>query len=339
MSRTCTERTRVRIAAAALALLLASPSVRAASASEEESAKAAIREGRARRAKGDLVGAREQLHAAWALVATPRNGVELAEAHEALGELVEARRVYVEVGKLPPYAKESPESRAARKRADERAAGLTERIPTLTIRLLRVPEGAKVTLTLDGRSAPLESLAAPRLLDPGAHEIVVAVEGGSPVLRAIDLVERERRVIEIDVTPALPPRAAPKVEAPRAPSPPATPKPREEARRASTPTLAYVGFGVAGAGLIVGTVTGLVTLGRASGLKDDCPGGACEPRSADELSRTRTLGDVSTISFIVSGLGLGVGLYGLWTAPRAEPAHARIEPWISVGSIGVRGAF
>jgi hypothetical protein len=329
--------------AVALALS-AAPPLHAASASDEESAKAAIREARARRAKGDLVGAREQLQAAWSLVATPRNGVELAEAHEALGELVEARRVYVEVTKLPPYAKESPESHAARKKADERAATLSARIPTLTIALANLPTDAKATLRLDGQTVPLASLAAPRLLDPGKHEIVVEIEGGGVVRQTIELVERDRREVAIDVAPALPPKVTPKTETPRVPTPTPTPAPepaprRDEGSRSRTPTLAYVGFGVAGAGLVLGTVTGLVTLGRGSTLKDECPGGACDPRYADDLSRTRTLGNVSTISFVVAGVGLGVGLYGLFTAPRAEAAHARVEPWISVGSIGVRGAF
>ena len=342
--------------ASGVSVTVVAPSALAASDSEIESAKAAISAGRALKRDGDLPGARDRFKAAWALVPTPRIGVELAETHEALGELVEARRIYSEVSRLPPIASESTESIDARRNADAHATSLKARIPTLTVRLLHAPDGSAIHVTVDRAEVPLDALTTPRLVNPGSHVVVVlvvvAAEPQRTQTKTLTLAEGQHEAVEFDLT-----RDAadePKVASPaptepasgaharsRAPSP-APDAPRghgDSGVRGGDSTLMYLGFGLAGAGIVFGSVTGLVASSKASQLKTDCPDQRCGPDHHDELTSARTFGTLSTISFAAAGVGLVLGIVGLASGPQDPSKASAIEPWIGLASVGVRGAF
>lgn len=357
MIPTCSERRwRVFVAAVACALVVDAVGVPvlAASDADIETAKSAIKEGRARRAAGDLRGARDQFKAAWALVPTPRNGVELAEAHEALGELVEARRIYVDVTKLPPLAKESPESKDARKKADESAAALLKRIPSITIRLENTPKGASPIVTVDDADVPVDALAVPRMVNPGKHVVLVKLDGSQPKKSAFELSEGQTRVVTVDLTPDAPtptkvpadstlkPATATVVVPSSAPTT-STKQPDTGVPSSGPSALTWVGFSVGGAGLIIGSVTGIMALGKDSTVKDNCPNQGCPPAFHDDLNAAKSYSTISTISFGVGLVGLGVGVWGLLSSPSAEAnkpaAAASVQPWIGIGTVGVTGAF
>ena len=101
----------------------------------------------------------------------------------------------------------------------------------------------------------------------------------------------------------------------------------------------YVGLGVGGVGLVAGAITGAVTLSRAATLKQDCQNGRCLPAAG--LETTKTLGDVSTASFIIGGAGIGlaVGALLVGRARAAPPRGAWLRPWIGGTGAGVGGAF
>jgi hypothetical protein len=75
--------------------------------------------------------------------------------------------------------------------------------------------------------------------------------------------------------------------------------------------MAIAGFSVAGAGLLVGAVTGGLSLSDAATLRDACPDGACPPELSDTLSRRDTLAHVSTASFALAGVGAVLGVVGV----------------------------
>ena len=369
MIQTCSEPRARRLGAtllAALALQALPIAAWAETAADIETAKAAIVEGRARLEKGDLAGARDQFKAAWALVRTPKNGVELAETHEKLRELVEARLVYVDVTKLPPRDKESKESLEAREKADARAADLQARIPTITVRLEGVPKGVEPEVSIDDASVPLAALAAPRRLNPGKHVVLVRVKGQPAKKTAFDLAEKQTRVVVVDLTAdeaATKPAVAP--AKPEAPSPSAKPegsagsvaaKGDPATAQVASPkvdgaspvekrgmgALAWLGFGIGGVGLVVGGVTGALAAGKASIVKDNCPNQVCPPAYHADLNAAKAYSTLSNIGFAVGVVGLGVGVWGLVSGSSAEPtkaASARVQPWIGLGSAGVTGEF
>ena len=77
----------------------------------------------------------------------------------------------------------------------------------------------------------------------------------------------------------------------------------------------------------------------------------CNPSEDSDLSSGKTMATISTVSFIVAGVGAAIGVTGFFvgggSAPAAKPADApapdqsalRVVPWIGLGSAGVNGTF
>ena len=105
-------------------------------------------------------------------------------------------------------------------------------------------------------------------------------------------------------------------------------------------TLAYVGFGVAGLGLVVGVTTGVAVLARSSKLHDACPDAHCPPDAHGDLDGGRRLSVISNVSFVFAGLGAVTGLVSIFARGASEPPKAgRLTPWVGVGSAGLSGVF
>jgi hypothetical protein len=109
-----------------------------------------------------------------------------------------------------------------------------------------------------------------------------------------------------------------------------------------------VAFGVGGAGIATGLVTGILALGIRSDLLAECPDLKCRPdtseeeqRLEDDRSRYRTLGTVSGIGFGVGIAGAAAGLALLLTEdePKATESSRLFVPYVGPNDIGVRGSF
>ena len=118
--------------------------------------------------------------------------------------------------------------------------------------------------------------------------------------------------------------------------------PEPAAKKSLAPV--YVAYGVGGAGLIVGSVTGALAMSKAS----DCPNKVCNTQS--DLDSAKSMATVSTISFGVGIAGVAVGTILLLTgksSSESAPAQAKhqpapklaVHPWFGVSSVGVTGSF
>jgi hypothetical protein len=119
------------------------------------------------------------------------------------------------------------------------------------------------------------------------------------------------------------------------PPPIQPPPPAEPQSNALRTGLVFGGLGVAAAGIGVGTVTGILTLSKAGALKDKCVDGRCPPSSSSDLDTTRTLGVISTVAFVVGGVGALAGAAGFLLVPAAPSTGVYLGP----GTAGVRGTF
>jgi hypothetical protein len=208
--------------------------------------------------------------------------------------------------------------------------------------LLVTPENAE--LTING-AAVSRTESNELLLDPGDYEVVatapgfksgsarVTAEGGSPGRIVLEL-EPER--------PALPP---PEVTAANvAPVKPSAEQATTRGEREAPRILMYTGFAVAGAGLLMGSITGIVTLGKAGTLKDACPGNTCPPAQRSKLDGANTLATVSNVSFGVAAAGAVAGVIGLWLHMQDSnhSEHARgpaLEPGLALDRVVLTGHF
>jgi hypothetical protein len=112
----------------------------------------------------------------------------------------------------------------------------------------------------------------------------------------------------------------------------------------------YGGFGLAGAGVILGTITGIVSLSTTSSIKNsgNCVGDTCGPGAYGDISSAQAMATVSTVSFVAAAVGAVGGVIGLLLQSPATPpspdaqsakATTHVEPWLGVGSAGLRGSF
>ncbi len=310
----------------------------APSASDLESARALFKQGKDKRAAGDLKGALATFKAANALGQTPITALELARTHELLRELVEAREVALSVARMATQGDETERSVAARSDAAKLAEALKPRIATVVLHLVNVPADEVVTVSVDGAPTPPEAAALPRKVNPGHHTMTIAATGRADVVIPLDLAEAETRQVSLDLPPRTSPSTAarPSMEAPT------------KSGRSPLRDLVPIGIVAAGAGAIAGTITGISTLNRTAELRATCSNYQCTSGAdKDKLAGARSTGAVSSVSFGVAAIGVGMIVIGL-LSPRGDaavkPATARaatlrMTPFVGAGEAGVHGIF
>jgi hypothetical protein len=128
--------------------------------------------------------------------------------------------------------------------------------------------------------------------------------------------------------------------APKATATPSTPPPVGE-QRFVVPTVVALGVGVVGAG--VGTFFGLKALGTQSDLDSVCKEKSCPPTANDDISSLKTASTISTVGFIVGGVGLvsAAVLYiaGRPSSKKESASGLRITPTAGPTSVGFVGTF
>jgi hypothetical protein len=318
----------------ALATLLASP-VRADASDDKEVARALYVRGNARFASGDYRGALEDFNGAHRLVRVPTTALGLGKTQMQLGSLIAARDSLRFAADFRPAAGEPASFTTARKEAARLVDALSERIPTLELRV-KVEGRGSPRVSVDGEARTVGK--APLELDPGPHRVRIAVAGRPPIERALELRERERHLLEV-VVPA-PAAAAPGPSAAGAPAlPTPSPRLRPGATTFQVSPLVWAGFSVATAGLLVGTVSGILSLESAAEVEGMCSSDqTCPPEAQDAIDRSLTTAHVSTAAFAVGGAGLVVGVTGLFLSGE-EPASAGVRPELAPGWLGLRGRF
>ncbi len=277
-----------------------------------EPARRAYVEGLRLRDAGDVEGSLRKLREAHELYPTAVTALEYGRALRIARRLIEARDLLRSVHDMPRRPNESDKSEASRAEAERLATDLAGRVPSLEV-VVTFPDDcggcAASQITIDGR--PANGAVA---VDPGRHT-VQAVAGGIVRDSEIELVEGQKRRVVLRF-PAMVRGGAGATSGPGA--------------------LTYAGFGVAGAGLVVGTVTGIVTL-VAAGRMERCDDVNKVCPEDVHVERAQTFGWVSTVSFAIMGAGLLVGGIGLWSAK--SPRSASIHPLVGLGHAGVGGAF
>lgn len=287
------------------------------------------------RASGDVQGALEKYKGAWANAPTPIIGVEMGRTHMQLGQLIEAREAFLAVGRLKVEPDETPRSAQARAEASELAEQLRPKIGTLVLRVKTAP-GATPTVAIDGANVALVSSGATRKINPGKHEIVTRV-GATEKHDSVDIAEGETKELAVDVS-------APAEQTPVAPPPTTPTTTTDTSNDALRPVLIYGGFGLAGAGVLVGGVTGIMAFGKGRTVKNECPAKVCPESARNDVNTGRTLATISTISIGAAVVGAAAGVVGLFVLrPKDADKPAPVAPsaaFISGGAIlGARGEF
>ena len=271
------------------------------SAEEKETARSLFRRGDGQFQRGEYRKALESFKAADLIMRVPTTGLELGRTQMQLKMLVEARETLLRVTRLPRAADESDVMDEARAEAEQLAVELAGLIPTLKVELRGIPDSHSARVSLDGRSVAPAAIAAGVKVNPGSRILRAEAEGYITRERNIDVEERQERVVTMTMR-ALPPDADVDVVIDADEVRPAI------ARGSDAAVVAYISFGVAGAGFIIGAITGALTLNKEAKLEAACPEGICPPAEQENLDEAGTLGEVSTGAFVAGGVA---GLLGI----------------------------
>ena len=323
----------MRRAARVLSLLLPlwwlSPNVAAQpaspSAGDKDTARRLMDEGDTHYEANRFEEALKAYRAADDIMGVPTTTFEVGKAYEALGKLVEARDAYLRAVRYPRQGEESSAFVEARDRANERARALSGRIATLTVRVDGAPEDVALEISIDKKAVKGGS-GVPRSVNPGARNIEVRAAGYKPAATTITLTEGEKREVTLKIVRD--PNAREQTVLP----PPQPPPDKPPEQGGGFPIAATLGFGFAAAGIIVGSITGGLSLAKASDLEDVCTDKICPPDQQDNLDQAELLANVSNVSFAVAGAGIIFGVIALFTIDAPKQEALLVTPH----SVGVR---
>jgi hypothetical protein len=320
-------------------------------AADMETARDLFKEAKKLRDAGDLKGALEKFKAAHALAGTPITGVELGKTYAANGQLVEARETFLEVVRMPPAAKESDNAKAARAEAAKLEAEIAARIPSITVKLSGVPDGATATVTIDGAVIPAAAIGQPRKVNPGKHVIAAKIGDGNASTIEVTVAEKETKDAPLTVeapttttsTTATTSGTTSTATTSATTSSTATPTPATSEGTHLSPWF-WVGVALTGAGVVTGAITGLVSTSKASSVKSQCNDVHCPPTAQSDIDGAKATGTISTISFVVAGVGAGVAIVAFVTGSSSGgenkvSASPRVNFAIGPGSLAVAGSF
>lgn len=307
------------------------------SVADKETARTLMNAGDDRFEASDFAGALTAYQGADTIMHLPMTGVALARAQAALGLLLEARDTALQVTHQPEQPGENTMYAEARVEARALADTLVMRLPSLDLQPSASPAG--LVVSIDDVPLPPAALAIPRKVNPGKHVVTARAPGF--VSARVEVTVAERAVLPVALrldleAPASPPMAT--TGTPVTP-PPVAPPPRQKVS-----LLVYLGFGIGGAPLIVGAVTGGLSLSKTSSLATRCDAAkrcAAGSPGASDLAAATTLASISNITIAVGVAGMVTGIVGLVLSRgdrHAVPKMA-IAPVIGPGTLGVAGAF
>lgn len=256
----------------------------------------------------------------------PGTLLNLADCEENLGALLAARAHFEAAAK----AFHRGDDRIAY--ANKRAEALGARIPKLTVRLSpNAPAGT--TIERDGLTLGPSILGAPASLDPGPHTLVVRVPGQPEERIDVRLTPGEAQELELPRANGANGNASSTTVAP------AAFQSIPEGPRSSGKGLRIVGWtalGVGAAGLAVGAVGGILTIGAKSDVDEHCRPG-CDKTGLDAQDRGRQWSTISTIGFAAGAVGVGAGITLLLLS--SKHGDVSVQPVAGGGGLRWAGHF
>lgn len=241
----------------------------------------------------------------------PGTSLNLGECEERRNHLIAAREAFVSAAANFLTADKKGY-------ATGRAEALDKRIPRIVVRVAGAPKG-----TIVRAGERVVEQGAEQRLDPG--DVAFSIEAPATRTKRMTVTLKESNALtEVELGPL--DIDGPVVPKPR-PDAVTAPKPQAGTEANPLRTVGWVLVGVGAASLVVGGVTGIMTLDRASTVKDHCDGDlACDSEGTDAASSGKTLSLVSTITVIAGVVGLGAGGALLLTTSPAKKTATTFGP-------------
>ncbi len=273
---------------------------------------------------GDYVDACPKLERSQALDPGLGTQFNLADCYEHVGRTASAYLLFREVAVAARAAGKAEREQSSRARAD----ALEDKVARLVV---HAPPITGLEVRVDGHAVTPDEKGLP--VDPGPHTVEASAPKRDPWRSRVDVAAGAGSVVA----------EVPELAHAKPPAP--TIVVRVDPSRGSTQrTIGWIVGGLGVAGVVVGSVAGIVSIDKHGKAKDACPDKTRCPDAASAALWTdaTTAGNVSTVGFVVGGVGIAASAVLLLTAPKADkaepPKTARLSgfaPWILPGSAGL----
>jgi hypothetical protein len=285
---------------------------------------------------GDYSRSVAQLSEAYRALRAPSIGLWLGRGLMKLGHLVEAAVILHEVQQLSPDVGKVEVQRNAQAEAAQEEANLLPRVPRITLTFQ--PDDAPTRVMLDGQVIDARQPNESHLVNPGQHDIAWLCNGADK-RRSVSIAERDTQTIRVECADATKQARPNTTTIARAPQTKGATPANDARRPASAQRIAtWAALGLGGAGLVIGTISGIVALGEKSDLDAiPCPNNRCEGHQ-DEVNSLNRWRNVSTGGFVVGAVGLAAGATLWLTTPKDETAGS-VAVLIGPQSLAVSGRF
>ncbi len=265
----------------------------------------------------------------------PSTLINLGLCHEKIGRTASAWQELVEARNAAERKGDTELAATARREVDR----LAKVVPKIRVRR-QSKEPSAITITLDQSGFDLTLLDTALPLDPGPHRIEIAAIGYVTLSHTFE-VPAGTGITDIAI-PALQalPKDPDKIDKVQGPLPEKTEKPKPVEPSSGMSPMVPAGFIGGGASLLLGIITGSVSLAMTSSLKDSCDAeGTCSADSSSDLSTANALANVANVGFALAGVGAVVGVIGLFVGGDEPGAgvdtKAKLIAPISVGDAGL----
>ena len=261
---------------------------------------------------------------------------DLADCYEHTGRKGSARRLFIEVADAAKAAGKTEREKSSR----DRANALEAIAPRLTVVVPASASGDHLEVSVDGAALPAAKWSRAQPIDAGPHTVTASAPGKKPFASKIALQDGksvEVKIPELESEPVVAPPPANAANGANGAAG-ADDQAREAGNGQRRTGLIVGGIGVVG--LLVGGGAGLYSViehGQAKDLCADhsqCP----DPDGRSKWNAATDAGTVSTIGFVVGGMGVVAGALLYFTATKAAPANAASAPaprWWLTPSVGM----
>lgn len=264
--------------------------------------KALYADGEKKYKAGDFAGALTSFQAVDGIKSTPQSQRYIGLCEDNLGHFPEAVAAYEKFLAAPP-AKMAKEADELKKRVD------TIKAMPGKVHVESTPAGA--TIVADGK--PMGTTPSAVELPPGKHTLHLELNGYLSIDKEVDVTFASKQELKSELSPK-PAEAAPvAVTPPPEDKPTEPPKPAEPPKEPRSKVPAFITGGLAVAAAGVGTVFGILALGKQSDFKTS--------PSADTADTGENFALVADMSFGVA-ITLGITSAVLFLTNDDEPAKA-----------------
>ncbi len=320
---TGSERVVRAVAAVLVASVIGLAPSRAAADDAAASAEALFQDAKRLSEAGDYAHACPKLEESQRLDPGMGTLFRLADCYEHVGRTASAWAAFREVAASAKNANQQARAEDAKKRAD----ALEPNLARCEIKVAQ-PDTPGLVVKRGNVDVGRATWNAPLPVDPGEVVVTASAPGRKPVRLTAQAAPRTVAQIEVPALEVLPPSEAKQNEEGLTPRV----RDRTEGEEGRTQRMVALGVGGAGAvGLVVGSIFGIVSIGKKSDADGHCDAAnVCDDEGLGLRKDAISAGNVSTVAFVVGGV-LVAGGAALWfTAPKRASTVGRLAPRVGL---------